>query len=110
MLHAAQMRGAGLGTMSCMSQLIHSLSSALAHADHDASSGAAASQQLPCPVGRPDSATAECVQVGLMLNAMLGQSAACAYLARQAVSARVTQRVLSEGGRHRSSDDAASLS
>lgn len=91
-----------------MSQLIHSLSSALARVDHGASSGAAAPSPV-CPVGRPDSATAQCVQVGLVLNAMLGQSAASAYLARQAVDAKIAQRVLSEGGRHRSSDDAAAL-
>ncbi len=94
--------------MGSMSQLIHSLSNALVRADQDASSGSAASQAA-CPVGRPDSATAQRVQVGLVLNAMLGQSAASAYLARQAVDARIAQRVLSEGGRHRSSDDNAAL-
>ena len=62
------------------------------------------------PVGRPDNATAQTVQVGLVLNAMLGQSAASAYLARHAVDQRIAQRVLSNEGRHRSSDDAASLS
>jgi hypothetical protein len=109
MLHAAQIHIVELGNMCFMSQLIHSLSSALAHADQGASSGPAPAQS-PCPVGRPDSATAQCVQVGLVLNAMLGQSAASAYLARQAVNERIAQRVLSEGGRHRSSDDATRLS
>lgn len=91
-----------------MSQLIHTLSSALARADQGASSGSAALSPVG-PVGRPDSATAQCVQVGLVLNAMLGQSAASAYLARQEVDAKIAQRVLSEGGRHRSSDDGATL-
>lgn len=97
-----------LGNICSMSQLIHSLSSALVSADQSASCGSVPSQSV-CPVGRPDSATSQRVQVGLVLNAMLGQSAASAYLARQAVDAKIAQRVLSEGGRHRSSDDAATL-
>lgn len=91
-----------------MSQLIHTLSTALARADQGASSGSAAPSPVS-PVGRPDSATAQCVQVGLVLNAMLGQSAASAYLARHEVNAKIAQRVLSAGGRHRSSDDGAAL-
>ena len=91
-----------------MSQLIHSLSHALTRSDPDASASAAPSPAA-CPLGRPDSATAQRVQVGLVLNAMLGQSAASAYLARQAVDTRIAQRVLSEGGRHRAGDDAATL-
>lgn len=79
-----------------MSQLIHSLSSA---------SSAQAPSRTASPVGRPDSATAQTIQVSLVLNSMLGQSAANAYLARHAVDARIAERVLGEG-KHRSTDDA----
>ena len=60
--------------------------------------------QLPEQVGRPDSATAKRVQVGLVLSQMLGEQAASDYLSRQAVDAKVAQRVLSDAGRRRSTD------
>ena len=58
-------------------------------------------------LGRPDRLTAQRVEVGLVLNTMLGAEAASAYLARQSVSAKIAQRVLSASGRRRRSDDVA---
>jgi hypothetical protein len=58
----------------------------------------------PQQVGRPDSLTAQRIQVGLVLNQMLGEQAASAYLARQEVNAKVAQRVLSDNGRRRAGD------
>ena len=49
------------------------------------------------------------MEVSLVLHAMLGQSAASAYLARHAVDARIAQRVLSETGKQRSSDGASGI-
>lgn len=87
-----------------MSNLISSVSNAKALAG-----ASAALIDSPRQVGRPDSLTAQRVQVGLVLSQMLGESAASAYLARQAVNDKVARRVLSEGGRHRASDDASHL-
>lgn len=82
-----------------MSNLISSVSNAKALA------GASATLLQPSEqVGRPDTVTAQRVQVGLVLSQMLGEQAAGAYLARQAVEAKVAQRVLRDGGRRRASD------
>jgi hypothetical protein len=81
-----------------MSYLITSVSNVQALA------GASATLTAQQQVGRPDSLTAQRIQVGLVLNQMLGEQAACAYLARQEVDARVAQRVLSDGGRRRAGD------
>ncbi|WP_426107548.1 hypothetical protein [Massilia sp. TSP1-1-2] len=87
-----------------MSKLISSVSNAKALA------GASAILIVPpVQVGRPDSLTAQRIQVGLVLSQMLGEQAAAAYLSRQAVDAKVTRRVLSSGGRRRASDDASHL-
>lgn len=59
------------------------------------------------PLGRPDRLTAQCIEVGLILNTMLGAAAASDYMARQSVSAKVAQRVLSESGRRRRSGEDA---
>jgi hypothetical protein len=83
-----------------MSNLINSVSNVQALAG-----ASAALIAPPQQVGRPDSLTAQRVQVGLVLHQMLGEQAACAYLARQAVDAKVAQRVLSDGGRRRAGDD-----
>lgn len=92
-----------------MSNLIHALSNATALADsHSATLGSAASPSAT-PLGRPDSATARQVQVGLVLNATLGASAASDYLSRQSVNAKIAQRVLSESGRRRRGDDDVKL-
>ena len=87
-----------------MSNLISSVSNAKALAG-----ASAALIHAPEQVGRPDSLTAQRIQVGLVLSQMLGEQAAAAYLARQMVDAKVAQRVLSEGGRRRASDDASHL-
>ena len=100
-----------------MSHLIHSLSSAKALSELSNSVKRAqaavrpgASQESRPPMslslGRPDSLTAKSVEVSLVLNAMLGESAAAAYLARHAVDEKIAQRVLSEAGKRRSSDGA----
>lgn len=87
-----------------MSNLISSVSNAKALAG-----ASAALIDPPQQVGRPDSLTAQRIQVGLVLCQMLGKQAASAYLARQAVDAKVAQRVLSGPGRRRASDDASHL-
>jgi hypothetical protein len=85
-----------------MSNLISSVSNAKALA------GASATNlTVPEQVGRPDSATAQRIQVGLVISQVLGESAATAYLARQSVNAKVADRVLH--GRHRASDDDSHL-
>jgi hypothetical protein len=97
-----------------MSKLIHSLSSAKALAELSnsvknakaaARPGALQESRPPMneSLGRPDSLTAKSVEVSLVLNAMLGESAASAYLARHAVDEKIAQRVLSESGKRRSS-------
>ncbi|MEJ7805882.1 MAG: hypothetical protein WKG03_08190 [Telluria sp.] len=85
-----------------MSNLISSVSNAKALAG-----ASAALNHSPEQVGRPDSLTSQRIQVGLVLSQMLGEQAAAAYLARQAVDAKVAQRVLS--GRRRASDDDSHL-
>ena len=87
-----------------MSNLISSVSNAKALAG-----ASAALIHPPEQVGRPDSLTAQRIQVGLVLSQMLGEAAACAYLARQSVDAKVAQRVLSDSGRRRASDGASHL-
>jgi hypothetical protein len=87
-----------------MSKLITSVSNVQALA------GASATLIAPPQqVGRPDSLTAQRIQVGLVLNQMLGEQAASAYLARQEVNAKVAQRVLSDNGRRRAGDDDSHL-
>lgn len=82
-----------------MSNLISSVSNIKALAG-----ASAAPVQLPEQVGRPDHATAQQVQVGLVLSQMLGEQAASDYLSRQAVDAKVAHRVLSDAGRRRVTD------
>jgi hypothetical protein len=85
-----------------MSNLISSVSNAKALAG-----ASATNSHAPDQVGRPDSATAHCIQVGLVLSQVLGESAASDYLARHSVNAKVADRVLH--GRHRASDDDSHL-
>jgi hypothetical protein len=93
-----------------MSKLIHAISDATARAEPRPAQPVAAASPLPKrPLGRPDSLTAQRIEVGLILHTMLGMSAASDYLARQSVSAKVMQRVLSESGRRRRSDSDAQL-
>jgi hypothetical protein len=95
--------------MCFMSKLIHAISSATVPADTRPAQPVPAVRQSPKQLGRPDSLTAQRIEVGLVLNTMLGVSAASDYLARQSVRAKVAERVLSASGRRRRSDDSASL-
>ena len=86
-----------------MSKLIQSFSSAKALSDIR-NSGQESSHKPSPTLGRPDRLTAKSIEVSLMLKGMLGESAALAYLARQAVEPKIARRVLSESGRRRGSD------
>lgn len=57
-------------------------------------------------IGRPDSLTSQHVEVGIVLNAMLGFSAANDYLMRHEIDSAVIARVLSTGGQRRGEHDA----
>ena len=59
----------------------------------------------PRCIGRPDTLTAQRVEVGIVLNAMLGISAATEYLDKHAVAVEVMLRVLSPAGRRRGTHD-----
>ena len=73
----------------------------------------------PCPardaslplrtIGRPDTLTAQRVEVAIVLNAMLGRPAALDYLGKHAVDDDVILRVLSPAGRRRGSHDASGI-
>ena len=56
-------------------------------------------------IGRPDSLTSQHVEVGIVLNAMLGFSAANEYLTRHEIDDNVIVRVLSAGGPRRGEHD-----
>jgi hypothetical protein len=60
-------------------------------------------------IGRPDTLTAQRVEVGIVLNAMLGPAAATDYLSKHAVNASVMQRVLDPAGRRRGTHDASGI-
>lgn len=60
-------------------------------------------------IGRPDTLTAQRVEVGIVLNAMLGRSAALDYLNKHAVNGRVIDRVLGAAGRRRGNHDASGI-
>ncbi len=60
-------------------------------------------------IGRPDSLTSQHIEVGLVLNAMLGFSAANDYLERQEIDPAIIVRVLSEGGPRRGEHDASGI-
>lgn len=57
-------------------------------------------------IGRPDTLTAQHVEVAIVLNAMLGKMAANDYLVRHDVGAPVIERVLDPAGRRRGRHDA----
>ena len=92
-----------------MSKLIHAISNAQACAEPRPAKIDPAATASSRPLGRPDSLTAQHVEVGLVLNTMLGASAAADYFARQSINPKVARRVLSETGRRRRSDDDAQL-
>lgn len=56
-------------------------------------------------IGRPDTLTAQRVEVAIVLHAMLGMSAATDYLIKHAVDSHVMQRVLNCTARRRGSHD-----
>ena len=60
-------------------------------------------------IGRPDTLTAQRVEVGMVLYAMLGKSAAAEYLAKHSVDPGVMERVLSGNGRRRGTHDASGV-
>lgn len=60
-------------------------------------------------IGRPDTLTAQRVEVGMVLLAMLGKSAAEEYLVKHAVDAGVMERVLSGNGRRRGTHDTSGI-
>ena len=92
-----------------MSKLIRAISNAQACAEPLPAMIDPAATDSSMPLGRPDSLTAQHVEVGLVLNTMLGATAASDYFARQSVNPKVARRVLSETGRRRRSDDGAQL-
>ncbi len=57
-------------------------------------------------MGRPDTLTAQRVEVGIVLHAMLGMSAATEYFGKHGVNDAVAERVLSPTGRRRGNHDA----
>lgn len=69
-------------------------------------------REVPLPlrtIGRPDTLMAQRVEVGIVLNAMLGMSAATEYLSKHAIDDGVMQRVLSPTGRRRGNHDASGI-
>lgn len=56
-------------------------------------------------IGRPDTLTAQRVEVGLVLQAMLGEAAAIDYFAKHNIDNALAQRVLTPAGRRRGSHD-----
>jgi hypothetical protein len=69
-----------------------------------------AEARAPAPplhlAGRPDTLTAQKVEVGIILQAMLGTPAAEEYLTNNAVDAAVAQRVLHQPQQRRGRHDA----
>lgn len=57
-------------------------------------------------IGRPDTLTAQHVEVAIVLHAMLGTEAAGDYLQKFRVAPAVAQRILHPHGRRRGSHDA----
>jgi hypothetical protein len=84
-----------------MRKLIDAIRNATTLAEPHSSSADPAS---PLSLGRPDRHTAHCIEVGLIIHAMLGATTALDYLARQSVNPKVAQRVLSASGRRRRND------
>jgi hypothetical protein len=57
-------------------------------------------------LGRPNTLTAQRVEVGIVLHAMLGMQAAIDYFGKHGVNDAVAERVLSGAGRRRGNHDA----
>lgn len=60
-------------------------------------------------MGRPDALTAQRVEVGIVLHAMLGMSAATDYFGKHGINEAVALRVLSPTGRRRGNHDASGI-
>ena len=60
-------------------------------------------------IGRPDTLTAQRVEVGIVLHAMLGESAASEYFAKHNIDPDVVLRVLNPAGRRRGTHDASGV-
>lgn len=60
-------------------------------------------------IGRPDTLTAQRVEVGIVLHAMLGEAAASDYFAKHNIAPGVALRVLSAAGRRRGTHDASGV-
>ena len=83
-----------------MSKLLHSLVSSPDLVQGPVSHSSAHGGE---PIGRPDTETSQHVEVGIVLNDVLGQSCAADYLARHHVQASVAQRVLEHPEKRRPS-------
>lgn len=81
-----------------MSNLLHSLISAPSLAQRGSSTHGEAPAK---PIGRPDTLTAQHIDVSLVLQKMLGRSSAADYLARNHVDIDVARRVLNQSGKRR---------
>jgi hypothetical protein len=60
-------------------------------------------------IGRPDTLTAQRVEVGIVLHAMLGEAAASDYFAKHKIDPSVALRVLNPAGRRRGTHDASGV-
>lgn len=71
----------------------------------DVTTAQAAAQCAPQlrTIGRPDTLTAQRVEVAIVLHAMLGESAAAEYLDKHRVPSYITRRVLAKGSQRRGS-------
>lgn len=56
-------------------------------------------------IGRPDTLTAQRVEVGIVLYAMLGEAAASDYFAKNNIDSAIALRVMSPSGRRRGNHD-----
>jgi hypothetical protein len=72
----------------------------------DAEGANAPAPQLLRMTGRPDALTAQKVEVGIILQAMLGTQAAAEYLENNAIARSVAMRVLFEPHLRRGRHDA----
>lgn len=60
-------------------------------------------------IGRPDTLTAQRVEVGIVLLTMLGEAAASDYFAKHNIDPGVALRVLNPAGRRRGNHDASGV-
>ena len=62
-------------------------------------------QRPPRSIGRPDTLTAQRIEVGIVLQAMLGTAAAHEYFAKHNIDSALAQRVLNPAARRRGNHD-----